>query len=127
VEISRRDGEITVHHVVVAADVGQMINPDTVEAQVQSSIAYGLSAALGREITLENGRVQQANFDSYPVLRMSQMPKVDVILVKNVEAPGGIGEPVTALVGPAVANAIFALTGKRVRRMPFSADNIAAA
>jgi len=127
VEISRRDGEITVHHVVVAADVGQMINPDTVEAQVQSSIAYGLSAALGSEITLENGRVQQANFDSYPVLRMSQMPKVDVIIVKNVETPGGIGEPVTALVGPAVANAIFALTGKRVRRMPFSADNIAAA
>jgi len=116
-----------VHHVVVAADVGQMINPDTVEAQVQSSIAYGLSAALGSEITLENGRVQQANFDSYPVLRMSQMPKVDVIIVKNVETPGGIGEPVTALVGPAVANAIFALTGKRVRRMPFSADNIAAA
>ncbi|WP_295989975.1 xanthine dehydrogenase family protein molybdopterin-binding subunit [Rugamonas sp.] len=127
VEISRKDDEIKVHRVVVAVDVGQMINPDTVEAQVQSSIAYGLSAALGSEITLEKGRIQQANFDSYPVLRMAQMPTVDVILVKNTEAPGGIGEPVTALVGPALANALFALTGKRVRKMPFSADNVAQA
>lgn len=127
IEISRQDDEIQVHRVVVAADVGQMINPDTVEAQIQSSIVFGLSAALGGQITLTQGRVQQRNFDTYPVLRMYQMPKVEVILVPSGEKPGGIGEPVTAMIGPALGNALFALTGKRVRQMPFSAENIAQA
>jgi len=124
-EASKDGDDITVHRVVVAADVGQMINPDTVEAQIQSSIVFGLSAALGDQVTLVKGRVQQRNFDSYPVLRMYQMPKVDVILVKNTEKPGGVGEPVTAMVAPALGNALFALTGKRVRQLPFSAENIA--
>lgn len=123
-EISYQDSEIKVHRVVVAIDTGRMINPDTVEAQVQSSVVFGLSAALGQQITLEQGRVQQSNFHDYPLLRMVQMPKIDVILVPSTEKPGGVGEPATALIGPAVANALFAATGKRVRKMPLSAENI---
>ncbi|MDP9109034.1 MAG: xanthine dehydrogenase family protein molybdopterin-binding subunit [Pseudomonadota bacterium] len=123
-EISLQDNEIKVHRVTVVADLGHMVNPDTVEAQLQSSIAFGLSAALGGQITLEKGRVQQSNFHDYPVLRMFAMPKVDVTLIASTEKPGGIGEPATALIGPAVANALFAATGKRVRKMPLSAENI---
>ena len=123
-EISVKDGHITVHRVVVAVDPGQMINPDTVEAQIQSSVVFGLSAALTGNITLTKGRVQQTNFNNYPVLRMYEIPKIDVVLVTSTEKPGGIGEPATALIGPAVANALFAATGKRVRKLPLSADNI---
>jgi isoquinoline 1-oxidoreductase beta subunit len=122
-----KDHAIKVHHVWVAADLGQMINPDTVEAQLQSSIAFGLSSALGAEITLDKGRVQQTNFHDYPVLRMNEMPKIDVTLVPSTEKPGGIGEPATALIGPAVANALFAATGKRVRQLPLSAQHIQSA
>ncbi|MYN38270.1 molybdopterin-dependent oxidoreductase [Duganella sp. FT109W] len=122
-----KDHAIKVHHVWVAADLGQMINPDTVEAQIQSSIAFGLSSALGAEITLDKGRVQQTNFHDYPVLRMNEMPKIDITLVPSSEKPGGIGEPATALIGPAVANALFAATGKRVRRLPLSAQHIQSA
>jgi isoquinoline 1-oxidoreductase beta subunit len=116
-----------VHKVTVAADLGRMVNPDTVEAQIQSSIVFGLSAALYGEITLDKGRVQQTNFNTYPVVRMNEAPAIDITLVPSTEKPGGIGEPATALIGPAVANAIFAANGKRVRQMPFSADNIARA
>jgi len=122
-----KDHAIKVHHVWVAADLGQMVNPDTVEAQIQSSIAFGLSSALGAEITLDKGRVQQTNFHDYPVLRMNEMPKIDITLVPSTEKPGGIGEPATALIGPAVANALFAATGKRVRQLPLSADHIRSA
>ncbi len=126
-EISVKDNEITVHKMWVVADLGRMVNPDTVEAQLESSIAFGLSSTLGAEITLDRGRVQQTNFHDYPVIRMSQMPRIDVTLVKSTEKPGGIGEPATALVGPAVANALFAATGKRVRKIPLSPDNIKSA
>jgi isoquinoline 1-oxidoreductase beta subunit len=121
------NNEIRVHRVAVVADLGRMVNPDTVVAQIESSIVYGLSAALYNEVTLENGRVQQTNFHNYPVLRMNETPKIDVILVDSTEKPGGIGEPATALIGPAVANAFFAATGKRVRKLPLSTDNIARA
>jgi isoquinoline 1-oxidoreductase beta subunit len=126
-EISVKDNAIKVHKVWVAADLGRMVNPDTVEAQIQSSIAFGLTSTLGAEITLDKGRVQQTNFHDYPILRMNEMPKVDVTLVPSTEKPGGIGEPATALIGPAVANALFAATGKRLRKLPLSADSIAAA
>ncbi|MYN29816.1 xanthine dehydrogenase family protein molybdopterin-binding subunit [Duganella levis] len=122
-----KDHAIKVHHVWVAADLGQMVNPDTVEAQIQSSIAFGLSSALGAEITLDKGRVQQTNFHDYPVLRMNEMPKIDITLVPSSEKPGGIGEPATALIGPAVANALFAAAGKRVRQLPLSAQHIQSA
>ena len=126
-EISVKDGAITVHKVVAVADVGHMINPDTVDAQIESAIIFGLSAVLGNEITLKNGRVQQGNFNDYPVLRMSQIPQIEVILVPSTEKPGGVGEPATALIGPAVANALFSATGKRVRTLSLTPENIARA
>jgi isoquinoline 1-oxidoreductase beta subunit len=104
-----------------------MVNPDTVEAQIQSSIIFGLTAALYGEITVDKGRVQQTNFHQYPLMRMNEAPVIDITLVQSTEKPGGIGEPATALIGPAVANAIYAGTGKRVRKMPFTPENISAA
>ena len=126
-EISMQGGVPIVQKVTVVADLGRMVNPDTVEAQIQSAIVFGLSAALFGEITLDKGRVQQTNFDRYRVVRMNESPAIDITLVQSNEKPGGIGEPATALIGPAVANAVFAATGKRVRRMPFTAENIASA
>ena len=126
-EISMQGGVPIVQKVTVVADLGRMVNPDTVEAQIQSAIVFGLSAAMFGEITLDKGRVQQTNFDRYRVVRMNESPAIDITLVQSNEKPGGIGEPATALIGPAVANAVFAATGKRVRRMPFTAENIASA
>jgi isoquinoline 1-oxidoreductase subunit beta len=126
-EVSIKDGVPVVHKVTVAADLGRMVNPDTVEAQIQSSIIFGLSAALYGEITLDKGRVQQTNFHQYKVVRMNEAPQIDITLVASTEKPGGIGEPATALIGPAVGNAVFAATGKRIRKMPMTANNIATA
>lgn len=126
-EISVDHGRITVHRVVVAADLGRMVNPDTVEAQIRSAVVFGLSAALHGEITLEQGRVQQTNFHQYLVQRMNDAPPIEVVLVESAEPPGGIGEPATALIGPAVANALFAATGQRVRRLPLTPENLASA
>ncbi len=126
-EISVENGAIRVHRVVVAADVGRMINPDTVEAQIRSSVVFGLSAALYGEITFVDGRVQQSNFHNYQVLRITDAPQIDVLLVNSTEKPGGIGEPATALIAPAVANALFTATGKRVRQLPLTPANIATA
>lgn len=123
-EVSVKNGEVTVHRVTVAADLGQMVNPDTVEAQIQSSIVFGMSAGLMQNITLEKGRVQQTNFNNYPVVRMNEAPRIDIVLVKSSEKPGGIGEPATALVVPAIANAVAAATGKRVRRLPMTPEAI---
>ncbi len=111
-------GEIAVRRVVCAVDCGMMINPDTVTAQIQSGVVFGISGALWGEITLKNGRVEQSNFHDYRVLRMNEAPPIEVHLVRNLEAPGGIGEPGTAATAPALANAVFAATGKRIRRLP---------
>jgi isoquinoline 1-oxidoreductase beta subunit len=126
-EVSIRDGRPVVHKVTVVADLGRMVNPDTVQAQIMSSVIFGMSAALYGEITLDKGRVQQGNFDKYKVVRMNEAPTIDVTLLPSTEKPGGIGEPATALIGPALANAVFAATGKRVRRLPLSQANIASA
>ena len=126
-EISLVKGAIKVHKVTVAADLGRMVNPDTVEAQIQSSVMFGLGSATLQEITLKNGRVQQTNFDKFPIVRMSQAPVVDIVLVESTEKPGGIGEPATALVAPAVANALATLTGKRIRKLPMTPEAIQAA
>ncbi|MGZ5251612.1 MAG: xanthine dehydrogenase family protein molybdopterin-binding subunit, partial [Caldimonas sp.] len=126
-EISMQGGVPVVHKVTVVADLGRMVNPDTVEAQIQSSIIFGLTAALYGEITVDKGRVQQTNFHQYKMVRMNEAPQIDITLVDSTEKPGGIGEPATALIGPAVGNAVFAATGKRLRRMPMTAENIAAA
>ena len=126
-EVSIKDGEVQVHKVTVAADVGHMINPDTVEAQIQSSIVFGMGAGLMQEVTMEKGRVQQTNYHNFRVVRMQEAPMIDIVLVQSTEKPGGIGEPATALVVPAIANAVFAATGKRVRKLPISAQALAAA
>jgi isoquinoline 1-oxidoreductase beta subunit len=117
-----KDGEVRVHKVTVAADVGHMVNPDTVEAQLQSSIIFGVGAVLKHQITLKNGRVQETNFNNYAPVRMFESPQIDIVLVKSTEKPGGIGEPGTAVSAPAIANAVAALTGKRVRRLPITAE-----
>ena len=126
-EISIKDGNVKVHKVTVAADVGHIVNPETVEAQIKSSVAFGIGAGLMQEITLDKGRVQQSNFHDFPVVRMSDHPEIAVILVSSTEKPGGIGEPATALVVPAIANAVASLTGKRVRKLPLTAQAIAQA
>ena len=117
-EVSVNNGEIKVHRVVVAADLGRMVNPNIVNQQIESSVVFGLSAALYGEITLKDGRIEQTNFDTYPVVRMPASPKVEAYLVDSNEKPGGIGEPATALISPVVANAVFAATGKRLRKLP---------
>ena len=122
-EVSLNDsGEVQVHRVTVAADLGHMVNPDTVEAQIQSSIIFGMGAALKHQITMTNGRVQETNYHNFQPVRMNEAPKIDIVLVKSTEKPGGIGEPATAVVAPAIANAVAKLTGKRVRRLPITAE-----
>ncbi len=111
-------GDVRVHRVVCAVDCGTIVNPDTVKAQMESGIIFGITAALFGEITIKDGRVEQSNFNNYRVLRINEAPLVDVHLVKSSEAPGGVGEPGTSAVMPAVANAIFEATGKRIRRLP---------
>jgi len=99
-------------------DCGMAVNPDTIAAQIEGGIIFGISAALWGEITLKNGRVEQNNFNDYRVLRINETPLIEVHLVKSIEAPGGIGEPGTIGIAPAMTNAIFAVTGKRIRKLP---------
>jgi len=120
-EVSKA-GELRVHRIVCAVDCGTVINPDTVKAQIEGGVNFGISAALWGEITLKNGRVEQSNFNNYRVLRMNEAPTIEVHLVRNLEAPGGIGEPGTSITGPALANAVFAATGKRIRKLPLAAQ-----
>jgi len=117
-DVSVEKGRIRVHRVVAAIDCGICINPAGVTAQVESAVVYGLASALYGEITLKEGRVQQSNFHDYPILRMNEMPKVEVHIVESGEKSGGVGEPGTPPIAPAVANAVFAATGKRLRRLP---------
>ena len=124
VELSLEGGAVKVHRVTVAADLGQMVNPDTVEAQIQSSVLFGLGATLMQEITVDKGRVQQTNFHQFLLPRITDTPAIDIVLVKSTEKPGGIGEPAVALVAPAIANALATLTGKRMRKLPFNAEAI---
>lgn len=112
------DGEVAVKRVVCVVDCGHVVNPDTVVAQIQSGINYGLTAGLFGAITFKDGRIEQSNFHDYRILRLSEAPVIEVEIVNSTEAPGGIGEPGTAGVGAALTNAVFAATGKRVREMP---------
>lgn len=123
VEVSK-EGTVRVRRVVCAVDCGSVVNPDTVRAQVEGAVIFGISAALFGEITLKGGRVEQTNFHTYKVLHMNEAPFVEVHIVENTEAPGGMGEPGTSLIVPAVANAIFAATGKRLRKMPVNAEDL---
>jgi isoquinoline 1-oxidoreductase beta subunit len=112
-------GEIVLRRAVVAIDCGSTVNPNTVQAQIEGGLILGLGTALYNEITLANGAVQQSNFDNYRALRMNEAPKIEVYQVRNTEPPGGVGEAGTASAAPALGNAIFAATGRRLRRMPF--------
>jgi len=122
VEASVEKGAPKVHRVVVAVDLGRMVNPNIVKQQLESNIVFGLQAALYGNITLENGRVQQTNFHQYKLPRMSETPKIELHIVQSTDKPGGIGEPGMACFSPALANALFALTGKRLRKMPFTLE-----
>ena len=113
-----KDGNVRVHRVVCAVDCGRVVNPDTVKAQMEGGIIFALTAALKTEITLENGRVQQSNFHDYPMLRIYEAPAIEVYIVPSEEKPTGVGEPSVPPVAPALSNAIFAATGRRVRRLP---------
>jgi isoquinoline 1-oxidoreductase beta subunit len=117
VEVSR-DGAVRVRRVVCAVDCGTVVNPDIVRAQIQGAIIFGVTAALHGEITLKDGRVEQTNFDTYQILRMNEAPAIEVHIVQSRESPGGMGEPGTSAIVPAVTNAIFAATGKRLRKLP---------
>jgi len=117
VEVAK-DGAVRVRRVVCAVDCGTVVNPNTVQAQIQSGIIFGLTAALRGEITLKDGRVVQSNFHDYQMLRMNETPAIEVYIVKSGEAPGGMGETGTSAAAPALTNAIFAATGKRIRRLP---------
>jgi isoquinoline 1-oxidoreductase beta subunit len=120
VEVSK-DGAVRVHRVVCAVDCGTVINPDTFRAQIEGAINFGITAALYGEITLKNGRVEQTNFDTYQILRMNEAPAIEVHIVQSSEPPGGMGEAGTSAIVPAVTNAIFAATGKRLRKLPIDA------
>lgn len=111
-------GDVKVHRVVCAVDCGHTVNPDQVVAQMEGGIIFGLTAALWGEITLDKGRVQQSNFNDYRVMRINEAPVIEVHIVNSVDDPGGIGEPGTSGAGPALTNAIFAATGKRIRKLP---------
>jgi isoquinoline 1-oxidoreductase subunit beta len=117
VEVSKK-GDARVKRVTCAVDCGIPVNPNTIEAQIQSAIIYGLTAALHGEITLKDGRVEQSNFDNYRALYINEVPEIDVHIVDSLEAPGGIGETGTSALPPAVTNAIFAATGVRLRKLP---------
>ena len=122
-----KDGRVRVERVVCAVDCGRIVNPDTVEAQMQGGVIFGITGALYGEITIKGGRVEQSNFDSYRMLRIDEAPTVEVYLVDSAEAPGGIGEPGTAVTAPAVVNAVFAATGKRLRKLPIDGGQLKSA
>lgn len=117
-EVSVAGNEIKLHRMVVVADIGTMVNPNIVEQQIESSVIYGMGSSMYDEITVKGGRVQQTNFHDYRAPRMNETPKIEIHLIADGDKPGGIGEPVTALVAPTVANAVFAITGKRLRKLP---------
>jgi isoquinoline 1-oxidoreductase beta subunit len=120
-------GQVRVKRVVCAIDCGRIVNPDTIAAQMESGIIFGLSAALYGAITLKDGRVEQSNFHDYPIVRMEAAPQIEVHIVPSDDPPGGVGEPGVPPIAPAVANALFAATGARVRSLPITPDKIKAA
>jgi isoquinoline 1-oxidoreductase subunit beta len=115
-------GHIRVHRIVCPVDCGRIVNPDIVRAQIESGVVDGISGALWGEVALKDGRVERSNFPNYRVLRVNETPSIEVHLVHNDEAPGGIGEPGTAATAPALGDAIYAATGKRLRKLPLQRD-----
>jgi isoquinoline 1-oxidoreductase beta subunit len=122
-----KDGRVRVTRVVCAVDCGATVNPDTVKAQIEGGAIFGITAALYGEITIKDGKVEQSNFNNYQMVRLNEAPSVEVYFVDSAEAPGGIGEPGTAAVAPALLNAIFAATGKRLRKLPIDPEQLKSA
>ena len=125
ISIDRKSKSLRVHRVVAAVDCGRHVNPETIRAQVEGGIVYGLTAALKGEITIASGRVEQANFNDYDLVRINEAPQVEVHIVDSNDGPGGMGEPGTPPIAPAVCNAILAATGKPVRRLPIRPEDLA--
>lgn len=125
VEVSVMNGKLKLHKVYCAIDCGLAVNPNGVKAQMESGIIYGLTAALYGEISFKNGEVQQRNFHDYQMLRMHETPQIEVFIVNSTEKMGGAGEPGVPPTAPALANAIFAATGKRIRQLPISKTKLA--
>ena len=121
------DGVVKVHRIVAATDSGHAVNPQQIEAQVEGSFAYGLSASMHGGCTVKAGRIEQQNFDSYNVMRIDEMPAVETIVMPSGGFWGGVGEPTIAVAAPAVLNAIFAATGKRIRDLPLKIHDLKAA
>jgi isoquinoline 1-oxidoreductase beta subunit len=121
------NGEVRVNRVVCVVDCGAVVNPDTIKAQMEGGIIFGLTAALFGQITLRNGRVEQSNFNDYRALRMNEAPAIDVTIINSAEAPGGIGEPGTVGIAPALANAIYDATSIRIRKLPLNRDSLRSA
>jgi isoquinoline 1-oxidoreductase subunit beta len=124
VSVDRNTGKIKVHNYWVAVDPGLVIQPDHVHGQLESAVVYGLSAALLEELTVKAGAIQQSNFNDYPVLRMSDVPDIHTKIVTTENPPTGMGEIGVVAVAPAIANALFQLTGKRIRNLPMSPDRV---
>jgi isoquinoline 1-oxidoreductase beta subunit len=124
-EIYLAGGRVQLRRTYVAVDCGQQVNPDTIVAQVESSVNFGLSAALWGEINIRGGRAQQTNFHDYRLVRMNETSRIDTYLVDSDAPPGGVGEPATALVAPAICNAVFQATGRRIRSLPLSRHKLA--
>jgi isoquinoline 1-oxidoreductase beta subunit len=125
--LDKAKGTLRVHRVVCAIDCGPVINPDTVRAQMEGGIIMGLSAALKERVNFDRGRVSTANFDGYPLLRFSEAPEIEVHLVRGMKKHGGVGEPGLPPIAPAVANALFAASGVRVRTLPLTPSAVLAA
>jgi isoquinoline 1-oxidoreductase beta subunit len=123
-EISITQGRLRVHKVVCVVDCGRVVNPDGVLQQLEGGLVYGLSAAFRGNITIDRGRVRESNFHDYQPLRLSEMPAIEAHVVPSTAAPGGMGEVTTPAIAPAVGNAIFAATGTRIRRLPFSLETL---
>ena len=124
-EISLKDGKLKVQRIVYAVDCGRPVNPNGIKAQVEGAAIYGVSAFMKDAITINKGRVEQSNFNNYQMPRMNETPKIEVHIVQSTEEPTGIGEPGLPVIAPAVCNAIFAATGKRIRRLPIKAEDLA--
>ncbi len=118
VQISTEENKLRIHRVDCAVDCGIAINPDTITAQLEGSIMDGLTAAIYGQITIKHGRVAQSNFDNYRMMRLPQTPKITVSIIEGADEPGGVGEPGVSPIAPALLNAIFAATGKRIRSLP---------